>query len=76
MFVVCSKHYAGRTEAFSVNKQLHSLFYLIFQLSLLPSGNKISLIPTTIGLALVTIPAFFFINKIPENHTEEERSKT
>jgi len=65
MYLVCSKHYGGRTEAFSVNKQLHSIFYLIFQLALLPSGNQISLIPTTIGLALFTIPAFFFITKIP-----------
>ena len=65
MYLVCSKHYGGRTEAFSVNKQLHSVFYLIFQLSLLPSGNQISLIPITIGLAAVTIPVFFFITKIP-----------
>lgn len=43
MFLVCGRHFGGKAEAFSVNKQLHSLFYLIFQLALIPSGNKIPL---------------------------------
>lgn len=70
MYLVCSRHFGGCAEAFSVNKQLHSLFYLIFQLSILPSGNQIPLTPVMIGLVALTFPALFLLNYIPVNHKE------
>jgi hypothetical protein len=74
MYLVCSRHFGGKAEAFSVNKQLHSLFYLIFQLSILPSGNKIPLLPVMGGLVAITVPAFFLINYIPVDYQEPSRT--
>lgn len=39
MYAVCSRHFQGKAEAFSVNKQLHSIFYLLFQLALIYTSN-------------------------------------
>jgi hypothetical protein len=68
MYLVCSRHFGGKAEAFSVNKQLHSIFYLIFQLSLIPSGNQIALVPVVSGLAILTIPTFLLINRVPVDY--------
>ncbi len=68
MYLLCSRHFGGKAEAFAVNKQLHAVFYLIFQLCILPLNNQIPLVPVTIGLAALTIPAFFLLNSIPVDY--------
>lgn len=68
MYLVCARHFGGKAEAFSVNKQLHSLFYLIFQLSLLPSGNQIPLLPIVLGLGAIVIPTILLIGWIPVDY--------
>ena len=33
LYTVCSRNYGGATEAFSVNKLLHSISYLLLQIA-------------------------------------------
>jgi hypothetical protein len=68
MYLVCGRHFGGQAEAFSVNKQLHSVFYLIFQLSLIPSGNQIPLLPVTIGIALLVLPTIWLVGWVPVDY--------
>lgn len=68
MYLVCSRHFGGCAEAFSVNKLLRSVVYLIFQLAILPSGNKISLLALMITMLVLTFPALFLLNYIPVDY--------
>ncbi len=43
MYVVCSRSFGGRPESFSVNKQLHSVCYLIFQITVFSTENRLPL---------------------------------
>jgi hypothetical protein len=74
MYLVCARHFAGKAEAFSVNKQLHSLFYLVFQLSLLPSGNQIPLLPVVIALGIAVLPTMLLIGWVPVDHLAPART--
>lgn len=65
MYVVCSRCYQGKSESFSVNKQLHSLFYLFFQVAVFLTNNKMPL-EVLIGiLTVLTIPGAFLMAKVP-----------
>jgi hypothetical protein len=68
MYYVCSRHFGGRGEAFSVNKQLHSIFYLLFQLVVIYSDNKLNLVLLMGWLAMFAIPAVILMDKIPNSN--------
>lgn len=65
MYLVCSRHFEGKAEAFSVNKLLHSLFYLLFQIVLIPTHNHLPLFWLVSIFAVLAIPSFFLIGRIP-----------
>jgi hypothetical protein len=70
MFYVCSKHFGGKNEAFSYNKIFHSLFYLLFQIALIPTHNDIPLATICICLIILGIISFFMIKKVPKNYED------
>lgn len=74
MYLVCARHFGGAAEAFSVNKQLHSIFFLIFQLSILPSGNKIPLLPLVLSLGAFVVPAMVLISWVPVDYLNPSRT--
>lgn len=65
MYIVCSRHYQGKAEAYSVNKQLHSLFYLIAQIAIFATDNQLPLKVIVAVLAGLTGPALMMIRKLP-----------
>lgn len=74
MYLVCGRHFGGQAEAFSVNKQLHSIFYLIFQLSLIPSGNQIPLLPVVVALAALVLPTMWLVGWVPVDYLDPSRA--
>ena len=64
MYIICSRCYEGRSEAFSVNKLLHCLFYLVSQIAIFATNNKLPLKILIPSMSLLAIPAFFLISKI------------
>ena len=65
MYIVCSRCYKGRSEAFSVNKLLHCLLYLIAQIGILVTNNSLPLKYIFPSMALLAIPALLLINRLP-----------
>jgi predicted MFS family arabinose efflux permease len=65
MYIVCSRHYQGKAEAYSVNKQLHSLFYLIAQIAIFLTDNNLPLTVIVAVLAVLAVPALVMIRKLP-----------
>lgn len=65
MFVVCSRSYKGEARAFSVNKQLHAIFYLLFQIAAIVTDNQLPLLAILIGTATICFPAVMLLNKVP-----------
>lgn len=71
MYIICSRHYHGKSEAYSVNKQLHSLFYLLAQIAIFATDNQLPLKTIIAVIAGLTIPAIFLIRRLPPaSHTE------
>lgn len=66
MYVVCSRCYHGRPEAFSVNKQLHSIFYLFFQIAVFLTDNHMPLEILMVVLGALTIPGALLMSKVPK----------
>ena len=66
MYIACSRQYEGKTEAFSINKQLHSLFYLCFQIAVFSTDNKLPLFQLVLAASVFSIPALYLLNKIPQ----------
>lgn len=65
LYIVCSREFKGRSESFSVNKQLGSITCFLFQLIVMFTNNNINL-PITIGVvAALSIPAFKTLRKLP-----------
>jgi len=65
MYIVCSRHYHGKSEAYSVNKQLHSVFYLIAQIAIFLTDNDLPLKIIIAGLALLVVPTLLMVRKLP-----------
>lgn len=70
MYVVCSRNYGGRAEAFSVNKQLHSWFFLFFQGAVFATNTSSAHLPLGYllpGMMVLALPAFILIARIPQS---------
>lgn len=67
MYVVCSRCYQGKPESFSVNKQLHSLFYLLFQIAVFLTDYKMPLEVLIGVLTVLTVPGALLMAKVPNN---------
>ena len=64
MYIICSRCYKGRSEAFSVNKLLHCVFYLLTQIIIFATSNKLLLKIIVPVMSVLTIPAIIFIRKL------------
>jgi predicted MFS family arabinose efflux permease len=73
MYVTCSRNYQGRAEAFSVNKQLHSWFYLFFQVAVFATGNRLALGWLVPAMALLALPALWLLNRLPPDQPAGEK---
>ena len=51
-----------------MNKQLHSIFYLIFQLVLIPTSNQIPLAALMLAIAALFLPTLYIIGFVPVDH--------
>ena len=65
IYISISRNYDGKAEAFSVNKQFHSWFYLIFQVAVFSTSNDLPMKIIVMAMAALAIPAFFLINRVP-----------
>lgn len=61
--VAILKLYDGKLEAFSVNKQVHSITIVLFQVVILATNNKIDLKILVPIIAFLALPALWSINK-------------
>jgi len=65
LYIVISRNYNGLAEAFSVNKQFHSWFYLFFQIAVFTTKNVLPMKTIMITMAVLAIPAFLLLNRVP-----------
>jgi len=66
LYTICSRSYEGAAGAFSVNKQFHSWFYLFVQIAVLATDNELPLFWLNTIMALVAIPSWVLINRVPK----------
>ena len=64
LYTVCSVRYDGKAEAFSVNKLVHSLLYLLYQIAVFITQNTMPLKIIMMGMALLTIPALIMLQRL------------
>ena len=74
--IVISRNYHGASEAFSVNKQLNAFFFIIFQIAVFSTENILPLKSIMLGLALLSVPAYFLLLSIPKSDEDEKRKTT
>ncbi len=62
--MICSKHYEGATESFSVIKLIPAVFNIIFQVMLIFTKNQVT--PLMFALfSLIAVPALYWLNALP-----------
>lgn len=66
MYTICSRYYEGKAEAYSVNKQLHSLFYLLSQIAIFFTNNQLPLKTLIIVMAILVFPAYLLKRQLPQ----------
>lgn len=69
LYIVCSREFKGRSESFSVNKQLGSITCFLFQLIVLFTENQLNLEIVFPVIAVLAIPAFISLVKLPTTET-------
>jgi predicted MFS family arabinose efflux permease len=74
--IVISRNYHGVSEAFSVNKQLNAFFFIVFQIAVFSTDNILPLKSIMLGLALLSVPAYFLLLSIPKSEEDEKRKTT
>lgn len=67
LYIVCSREFKGRSESFSVNKQLGSITCFLFQIIVLFTENNLNLEILFPVIALLAIPAFISLLKLPNS---------
>ena len=65
LFIICSREFKGRSESFSVNKQLGSITCFLFQIMVMFTDNHFNLEITIGVVAALAIPAFKTLRKLP-----------
>lgn len=73
VYIIISKHFDGRLEAFSINKQLHSVFFVIFQIFVLASADSIDLKWIFAFGILLIIPSAFMLQGFPDGKIDETK---
>ena len=65
LYTICSLSYDGVASAFSVNKLVHSLLYLFYQIAVFTTSNSIPLKWIMTGMVLLTIPSLLYLKQLP-----------
>lgn len=77
LFIICSREFKGRSQSFSVNKQLGSIACFLFQLIVLFTNNDLNL-PIVIGVGAVffSLLAFHTLRKLPQLKKKNKSLRT
>lgn len=78
LYMVCSREFKGRSESFSVNKQLGSITCFLFQLIVIFTKNDIRLDVSIPVMAALAVPAWWSLRKLPlhkDRRTLQERPR-
>jgi hypothetical protein len=72
LFIICSREFKGRSQSFSVNKQLGSITCFLFQILVMFTNNDLNLFIVIGVITVLAIPAFHTLRKLPAT----EKAKT
>ncbi len=65
LFIICSREFKGRSQSFSVNKQLGSITCFLFQILVIFTNNNLNLSIIIGVVAALAIPAFKTLRRLP-----------
>ena len=66
LFLICSREFKGRSESFSVNKQLGSITCFLFQIVVMFTDNDLNLTVLLAIVAGMAVPAWTSLRKLPD----------
>lgn len=64
ILIIISRHYAGKAQAFSINRLSLAVFMMGFQGTMIATDNSLSW-KAYIVFSLIPIPAIYFFNRLP-----------